>query len=200
MPCLPPWHRPSRWLPISNLQGGRLAGGDSYQIRWNAGRANRSVTIDLWNGNTSRWYRIADGINGKRGFFEWIVPTDLHGDRFRVRVTSQSGYSEMSGTYFSILQGTSVDANTTHSLLLGRSFDSVQVESIPAVGTVTIRARWTEGEALSIALCNLSGRVLHGLPVMCPIEFDVGGLPRGVYFVQVVFPTGRLGIGRALVQ
>ena len=189
---------------IKPAGGERLAGGDSYEIRWKAGRANLSVTIDLWNGNTSRWYRIASGINAKRGFFEWIVPTDLYGDRFRVRVTSQDGYSAMSGTYFSILQGNSLDPNATHSLALGRSLDSVQVESIPAVGTLSIRASWAKGEALSIALCDLSGRVLErasgDLSSSRFIEFDVGRLPRGAYFVQVVFTTGRLGIGRALVR
>ena len=102
------------------------------------------------------------------------------------------------------VQGNSLDPNATHSLALGRSLDSVQVESIPAVGTLSIRASWAKGEALSIALCDLSGRVLErasgDLSSSRFIEFDVGRLPRGAYFVQVLFTTGRLGIGRALVR
>lgn len=196
--------RPMSYAEIKPAGGERLTGGDSYTIRWNTDRAVGSVTVDLWDGRRGYWYPIVEGIDGKRGYFEWGVPTGLEGDRFRVRVTSQNGYSEISGTYFSIIPGSSVDSGAVGALTAGWNSGPVTVSSIPSVGTVTLRAMWTKGTPLIVGLYDLRGRihrqVVGEISSAGFVDFDVASLPRGVYFVRIMYASGHIGTGQAILQ
>ena len=188
-------------INIKPSGGEILSGGEFCEIRWDAEKFNGNVAIDLWDGSAQRWSLIASHIDGKKGTFEWKVPADLTGDRFRVRVSSYGGYSEMSGTYFSIFPVSSSDSGTISSLISGGG--TVKAESIPTVGTHTIRARWTDGEPTSITLCDPGGRnierVTGDFSSSRFIDFNVEDLARGLYFIRVVFRDRHINVGQTIV-
>ena len=183
------------WATVVPRGGETYHAGDIVAIEWNASLFSGHVNIELWDGTASRFETIASRIDAKKGRFTWVVSPGLAGDRYRMRVTAtESHFSMMSGTYFSI-RGTPRQPGQQFAII-GADVE-VTVHTIPTVRTTHLRVRWEPGEVAAVDAYGISGRhVFHnsdGLESTEEMIVPVGDLPRGVYIVVVRYQNGRIG-------
>ncbi len=90
--------------PVHPTGGERCAAGGLHSITWDTRAVQGSVDIILWNADRAEWSVIALNAAAS-GSFDWQVPSNFRGERFRVKVQSSSNPQQfqMSTTFFYIV-------------------------------------------------------------------------------------------------
>lgn len=175
---------------LSPNAGERHGAGEICQIRWDPTRHSGNVDLALWDGVTHTWIQIASALPAQRGGFDWLVPATLHGDMFRIRMTSPAspaGYA-MSPGYFSITGSTASASGRTEERAMPRF--SIKAEPNPAAGELRISS--SGGKPASVSLVDISGHTVWS--ATSPGEnliLPASTIPVGTYLLQAVERDGR---------
>ena len=185
-------------------EGGELFTiGKEYRVQWGIERFNGPVRLKLWDGQTDTWRVLAPYIPTGQGHFDWIVPSGLSGDMFRIRIESIASpnvYS-FSGGYFSIIGSQSGAASVDRgsvSDVAGRTRLSPNPVKENAMFT------WEQGALESVIVSDAAGRTVLSMSptsrVQGAFNLSVADLTNGWYMVELHFASGRVDHHSMLVQ
>jgi hypothetical protein len=88
---------------LSHNSGGKFYSGDKIFIKWQSNSFNENLDILLWDGRTKTYYPIADNIKASSKQASLVIPDNIEGDRFRIKIVSKSNnFYDMSDCFFSI--------------------------------------------------------------------------------------------------
>ena len=90
---------------VSPAGGEQVVAGSVRTISWNTSLVTGMLTLSLWDGGHGKWSTIWANVPSEEGHVSWAVPSNLEGNKFRVKL-SPSGTvsgSALSRTFFSIV-------------------------------------------------------------------------------------------------
>ncbi len=169
--------------------------GETMRITWLSADAEGTVTIDMWNGDAAEYIPIGANIPIANGAFKWIIPSNLYGSQFRLRISSDANPSvlALSFSFFSIKQ------NNTPGPGPGLLVDSGSVRIAPNPAGEQIVVSWDEDvKPVSITLIDLLGTRIKTQRVDggATAGFRIGSLTAGTYIVEAQRLDGTVERGK----
>lgn len=159
----------------------RVGGSDFYQIRY------KEISAITWNTNyTSKTYRTLDSLQPGTDYQYQVKALCPDG-------TSWTEYS-FNG-YFRTLDAGSqtIQAPPPGNLVEKSQPTRVETSIYPNPVDKTLYFSWGDERPTSLFLINSSGQVLRALRGDGIADsMDVSGLPTGMYFLQLIYPSGQM--------
>ena len=167
--------------------GERCIAGGTCRITWDAEAVQGSVDISLWNADRAEWMPVATRV-ASAGVFDWVVAPALRGERFRIRVQSNTNPDQfqISKTFFYIVEAKAVVSGAGEASAGDRT---VSVYPSPAADVAYIACSDTP---VKVILRNSLGReVQAGCTIAgTTVSLDTRSLATGMYSAEIQFRNG----------
>jgi hypothetical protein len=207
---------------VSPTGGEEVMPGKDRLILWDTHNVTGNVSLSLWDGSHGKWSPICSNIPAGEGKAIWHVPSNLTGTKFRVKLSTDAGTlhgSALSQTFFTVGATSTAQRPATQHLALKtlggtptpcimcsaekRITHPASKASVAMRQAVTLTPNPTQGdvlcawpgEAREIALIDLLGNIVqrHSLATTTDnYRIATQGLPKGNYYIRVVFLNGTV--------
>jgi Secretion system C-terminal sorting domain len=177
----------------SPMGGDEVIAGSSRTVSWNPKLVTGMLTLSLWDGGHGEWNIILSNVPSEEGKLDWAVPSNLQGNKFRVKLstTGTVSGSALSRTFFSIVPPAAKNetqvAGMTSPILCTVHPNPAQlqtricVEDLPAGVPTVFEIVSVTGQQVA-TLYNATPDAELGL--CCTL--DCSTLPSGTYFARIM--------------
>jgi hypothetical protein len=184
----------SQYLEVTSPIGGEdLISDNFHMIEWNYSDLTGDVEISVWDGSSSTFNIIAEGVPITNKKYNWSIPETYSGNKYRIKVASYSSTFtyDMSGSYFSAYPEEQEFPSFIEDHKLSDN-ENILVYPNPATDLLYISCR-DNCIIENIELFDLNGILLRTLnTTKTPIKLKLNELKPGNYFITIRLSDKRI--------
>ncbi len=185
---------------LAPIGGERYTAGETCSIHWHAADDVGTIDLLLWDASKGNSRLIASDLPARKGAYEWLIPTQLNGERFRLRVDAAdiTGQYGISANFFAILPGEETNRS------LGKGQEHIADLSIwPSPARHVLHVSTKRNIALSyVSIRDLVGkeRIVQSPNGAAKFTLPLARLSNGLYLAECRFADGLKVVRKIIIH